>query len=436
MKHKALIIVMDGVGDRPIAELNGLTPLENAQTPFFDKLVSNGMCAMVDPLTPGMPVSTHTGMALLMGLTPKDTACLARGPVEAAGINLSTQQGDVLLRCNFAHIVEEGEHFKILDRRAGRINHQTETLAHALNDIELPYGIKASLHPATQHRAVLHLKGKNLSAKISDTDCSQAVPANIQLCQPLVTGKSARQTAEAVNAFSRQAHQILAAHTINKQRLKQGKIPATGIICRSAGQINSINNLLNYYKIKTAVVSGESTVQGLSKLFGFTMIHKPEFTALIDTDLKAKVESALKALKHHDLVYVHIKGTDICAHDHQAKLKSRFIEKIDAALINIDINSTIIAVTGDHSTDSNTGFHCGDPVPSILYSPYGRRDKSTSYSEQECLYGGLGRLSANSFLLSVLDQMGYLHNFKKEDTPYIEPIHLSSKMSSECHKNS
>ncbi|MCK5647808.1 MAG: 2,3-bisphosphoglycerate-independent phosphoglycerate mutase [Gammaproteobacteria bacterium] len=436
MKHKALIIIMDGLGDRPVAELNGLTPLENAQTPFFDKLVSKGMGAMVDPLTPGMPVSTHTGMALLMGLTPKDTACLSRGPVEAAGINLSAREGDVLLRCNFAHIeaAQEG-HLNVLDRRAGRVNHQTEALAQALNDIELPYGIKASLHPATQHRAVLHLQGKNLSAKISDTDCSQSVPANVQQCQPLSSGKAARQTAEAVNLFSRQAHQILTAHPVNKQRLKQGKIPATGIICRSAGQINSINNLLNYYKIKTAVISGETTVQGLSKLFGFTTVTRPEFTALIDTDLKTKVESSLKAMKHHDLVYLHIKGTDICAHDHQAKLKSQFIEKIDAALADIEINNTIIAVTGDHSTDSNTGFHCGDPVPSILYSPYGRHDKSMTYSEQECLYGGLGRLSANSFLLSVLDQMGYLHNFKKEDTPYIEPVHVSSKISSECHKN-
>jgi len=97
MTQKALIIVLDGLGDRPVAELDGLTPLEKANTPFFDNLASKGICAMVDPLVPGVPVSTHTGMALLMGLTPNDTANLARGPVEASGIELKVHHSDGVL---------------------------------------------------------------------------------------------------------------------------------------------------------------------------------------------------------------------------------------------------------------------------------------------------------------------------------------------------
>jgi len=127
-------------------------------------------------------------------------------------------------------------------------------------------------------------------------------------------------------------------------------------------------------------------------------------------------------MKTHNVVYLHIKGTDICAHDCQAKLKTQFIERIDSSLSAMDIKDKIIAVTADHSTDSNTGYHSGDPVPSILYSPYGRIDKNKQYSERECMYGGLGRLSANSFLLSILDQMGHLHNFKNEDSTYIQPL--------------
>jgi len=428
MKNKALIIVLDGLGDRPIAEFNRQTPLENAHTPFFDKLVTNGMCAMVDPLTPGIPVSTHTGMALLMGLIPKDTARLSRGPVEAAGIDLVTQPGDIVLRCNFAHIEADQERLKVLDRRAGRIKQDTEILAQALNTIKLPHGIKGTFYPATQHRAVLHLQGENLSAMISDTDCLRLNPCYVQQCEPLfkkgnnissIERKTAIETANAINHFTHQAHQVLHEHPVNQQRIKQGKVPATGILCRSAGQINSIQNLLNYYKVKVAVVSAEATVIGLSKLFGFTTITRPSFTAMTDTDLKTKIKLSLDAMKDHDLVYLHIKGTDICSHDHQALQKKQFIEKIDNALSDVDINNNIIAVTADHSTDSNTGFHSGDPVPSLFYSPSGRYDKCKSYSETECMYGGLGKLNASSFLLTILDQMGKLHNFRKEDTPYI-----------------
>lgn len=68
-------------------------------------------------------------------------------------------------------------------------------------------------------------------------------------------------------------------------------------------------------------------------------------------------------------------------------------------------------------------------MPSLFYSPSGRYDKASTYSEQECMYGGLGRLSANSFLLTILDQMGGVHNFKKEDTSYIEPINNRTSLS-------
>ena len=432
---KALIIILDGMGDRPIAEFKGKTPLEYAKTPLMDQLVSQGICAMVDPLTPGMPVSTHTGMALLMGLPPKDAAYLARGPVEAAGIDLKTQPGDVILRCNFAHIEADKNNFRVLDRRAGRINEGTATLAKAVNKIKLPYGIKGKLYPTTQHRAVLHFSGDNLSAKVSDTDCSEISPAYVQVCKPLINKSAALKTAEVINTFTHQAYQILHDHPINKQRIKQAKVPANGLLCRSAGQISSMHNILNHYKLKVAVISAETTIIGLSKMFDFNSMTRAEFTALTDTDLDKKFALAHEALQNHDIVYVHIKGTDICAHDKQPELKAKFIEKVDQALAasNISIADTIIAVTADHSTDSNTGFHCGDPVPSILYSPYGRRDKCHIYSEQECMSGGLGRLSASSFLLSIVDQMSRLHNFKKEDTSYLEAISLSVKSLSAQH---
>ena len=421
-KSKALIIIMDGMGDRPIKAFNGKTPLEEADTPFFDKLVSRGMTAMVDPLTPGMPVGTHTGMALLMGLTPKDAACMARGPVEAAGIDLHTAPGDVIIRCNFAHIEADQTGLKVLDRRAGRINQQTDVLSQAVNDIELPHGIKGVLYPTTQHRAVLHLSGENLSAKISDTDCSRIRPAYVQECKSLTNESAAILTAEVINHFTHKAYEILNKHPINKQRSQQGKVPANGLLCRSAGQVRSVHNILNHYKLKVAVISAEATVTGLSKMFDFCSINHSELTALTDTNLDKKVALAVQAMQDNDIVYLHIKGTDICAHDKQPQLKARFIEQIDTALSRVSIKDKIIAVTADHSTDSTTGLHCGDPVPSIIYSPHGRRDKSQIFSEQECMSGGLGRLSGSSFLLSILDQMDCLHNFKKEDTLYIEPI--------------
>ena len=221
MNRKALILILDGLGDRPIVEFGRKTPLEKAHTPFFDQLATQGMCAMVHPLTPGVPVSTHTGMALLMGLPPKAAMSLPRGPVEAAGIDLPSQPGDIILRCNFAHLEADKKGLKVLDRRAGRINQDTESLAQALQDIKLPYGIKAGFYPTTQHRAVLHLQGDNLSSQITDTDRTLLSPAYVQTCKALSDNlsdtvndtfsnkKAAQQTAEAVNSFIHQAETSL-----------------------------------------------------------------------------------------------------------------------------------------------------------------------------------------------------------------------------------
>ncbi len=45
--YKGLMLIIDGLGDRPIDELGGLTPLEAANTPCFDSLARNGITATV-----------------------------------------------------------------------------------------------------------------------------------------------------------------------------------------------------------------------------------------------------------------------------------------------------------------------------------------------------------------------------------------------------
>jgi 2,3-bisphosphoglycerate-independent phosphoglycerate mutase len=82
----------------------------------------------------------------------------------------------------------------------------------------------------------------------------------------------------------------------------------------------------------------------------------------------------------------------------------------------------VIGVTGDHSTDSNFGRHCGDPVPGLLAAPKGRRDANVTFGELSCMTGGLGRLSATSFLISMLDAMGAMGNFRPVDRDFIFPV--------------
>jgi len=49
---KALLIIGDGMADRPLKELGGKTPLEVAEKPSMDQIAKNGICGILDPISP------------------------------------------------------------------------------------------------------------------------------------------------------------------------------------------------------------------------------------------------------------------------------------------------------------------------------------------------------------------------------------------------
>ena len=51
---KGLILIMDGMGDRPIKELGNKTPLEAANTPNMDKMAEEGITGIMDSIAPGI----------------------------------------------------------------------------------------------------------------------------------------------------------------------------------------------------------------------------------------------------------------------------------------------------------------------------------------------------------------------------------------------
>ena len=417
---KGIIFILDGLGDRPCTELNGATPLEAADTPCLDLLAARGQTGLMDPLLAGLPVDTHTGVGILFGMPPTEAITLCRGPIEAAGIGLTRLPGDLLFRANLATVSPKQHHFEIIDRRAGRISDQVEVLCQSLQNIEVGNQIHASLYPATQHRCVLRLRGPHLSAAISDTDPGgKTTTQHILPCQPQhENDESARITAEAVNTFTSAAHRILNTHPVNLERTQQGTPSANGVLMRGAGMHQPHKNLLSHLDIKVAVISGESTILGLARLFGFTRLSDPRFTALPDTDLTLKLKTVKQALENHDLVYLHLKGTDTAAHDKNPQLKRDFISAFDAALGKMQFDNTLIGICADHSTDSVRGEHSGDAVPILIYNPFGRRDITKHYNETDCAQGALNRLTAQSYLTSILDGMGRLGNFKPSSIDY------------------
>ena len=406
-RKKCVLLIIDGLGDLPIPEFNGETPLESAHTPLFDKLAGGGRYGLVDPIKPGVVPNTHSGTGMLMGLLPEQLVHLYRGPVEAAGAGLELEPGDIAMRINFATVEQQDDGLLLRDRRAGRISSDTDELAGLLSNIDLGDGVRGTLLPTDQHRGVLVLSGPGLDATISNTDPGNcAMPVVLKKCTALKP--EAELTATKVNQFIALAHSHLSGHPINRARVQNGLLPASGIITRGAGPQLFLDNVLRDLGVKTAIVSGCNTVLGVGRMFGSKPITRPGFTTTVDTDLNGKIAAVSAALADHDLVYVHVKAPDNCSHDLQPLAKRKFLERLDAAMAPLMQLDLVLAIAADHSTDSNTGFHTADPVPALICTTVsGRFADPVRFGETSCGRGNMARQLSHEFLLKVLHTSGY-----------------------------
>ncbi len=408
VRQKAVVLIIDGLGDLPVDCLDGQTPLEAARTPVLDAMAAAGCHGLVDPILPGEIPNTDSGVGLLLGLSPEQAGALHRGPVEASGAGRRLQEGEVAVRANFATIEERSGGLWVTDRRAGRITAQVDVLAEAIDGIELGDGIRAEFRPTDQHRGVLVLSGPGLDAAVSDTDPGDAGhPGFVLVSRPL--RPAADLTANKINDFLREAHRRLVGHPVNRARRSAGKPVASGVITRGAGTWFRPANRLETLGLSAAVVAGCNTVLGLARLFEFDTVEDPAFTAALDTDLEGKVAAALSALQNHDMAYVHVKASDLCAHDRNPLAKRDFLERLDRALAPLAAAGVVVALSSDHTTDSNTGAHTADPVPSLIFDPLrppASEAPAINFGETACREGTLPRLRSFEFLDRILAAMG------------------------------
>src|SRR5438552_3305974 len=266
-ERRILLVIFDGLGDRPLTELGHKTPLESTPRPNLDWFAANGVNGLVDPIAPGIVAGSDTSHLALFGYDPHEVYT-GRGPFEAAGVGIDLQKGDIAFRGNFASVDED---MRLTDRRAGRIREGTDELAKALDGLHL------------------------------------------------------------------------------------GRVKAT---------------------------------------------------VGLDTDMIAKADAALEALKTYELVVLHVKATDLCGHDGKASEKIRVIECMDAMMGHLKSRLTsdvVVAITADHSTPVAVKEHSGDPVPLTPCAAGVRVDGVLTFDERSVAHGSLGRVRGQDVMNLLLD---------------------------------
>jgi 2,3-bisphosphoglycerate-independent phosphoglycerate mutase len=400
-KNKILVLLGDGMGGRPVPELDGRTAIEAAATPALDRVARDGACGMLSPISRGVPAGSDTSHMALLGYNPYELY-RGRGPFEAKGVGLDINPGDVAFRCNFS-TVDPADGRAVLDRRAGRIHSGTDQLRQAINE-QIPEidGVQILFKESVEHRCALVLRGEGINEFVTEVD-PHSDPAPGQPaeqyhdCKPLPGHEDdpeALFTAQVVNKFVQRCFEVLNDHEVNRQRVAEGKPPANIALPRGVGTAVHLEPFATRYGLNGAIVVEVDLVRGLAMYLGMEVINAPGATGGRDTDEISIAQTVVSALADHDFILANIKAPDLGGHDRDPEQKIVAVQKVDRAvaylLDNLDFGSTVMMLAADHCTPISVGDHSGDPIPTVFFGHGVTPDCVQSYGERACAQGCMG----------------------------------------------
>jgi 2,3-bisphosphoglycerate-independent phosphoglycerate mutase len=420
---KIIYVLLDGIGDLPHPDLNGLTPLEAAKTTNIDLLAKQGVMGEVISVGKGIAPQSDIAVFNMLGYNFKGESYVGRGVIEIIGSNVEFKEGDLALRGNFATVGHNGT---IIDRRAGRSIEITEA-----NDLcqflekNLKFSdpdVSIKIIPTIAHRVIVRLRHSKiaLSSKITNTDPAYDRIDGIGIATVSTDSMQIRKSisednsdssvisARVVNEFTEKCVALANNHPVNVNRIKQDKRPMNIILLRDPGtRIPSPKSINEKYGLHASCIVDMPVEIGIAKVLGMQSIAAGGVE-----DYEAKAQETVKLLEKFDLVYVHLKGPDEYGHDGNALGKKENIEGIDrryfgTLLNNQALSNAMIMISGDHSTPCIKKAHSDDPVPLLISGDSISNDGSERFTEAYASRGSLGLLAG----VNVLDAaLKIIHN--------------------------
>lgn len=389
-----VLVILDGLGDRAIPELDGRTPSEAATTPVLDRLAQRGASGWHVPFGWGWAPASELAHWAMFGFA--DVPFPGRAVLEGLGAGLDLPIG---VATTFASLrtseVRDGVVW-ITGRAAPDDLADADHLLLELGQFFGEHSVQLDL--LGRGEALLQFNG-HPSGGVTDSDpffenihpwmCVQA------------TEPPATALANKMNMLLLEARRHLLDSDINQARLRANKPALDTLTTKWSGAREAIPSFVEQTGVSGAAITDARMYRGLAGILGLKQQHLAPGKDLA-VDIAARIEMADEMIAGGArFVHVHTKATDEAGHTKDPWAKLSVLESLDPGLVGLEAlaDRAIVAITGDHATPSVDGvLHTGDPTPLVLIGPTVRPDRVAAFGETPARDGWYGVVHAKELL--------------------------------------
>jgi 2,3-bisphosphoglycerate-independent phosphoglycerate mutase len=379
---KYVLVIPDGMGDKPVKALGGRTPLEAAKSPNMDFFASHGVAGLSDNIPSGYTPGTDIGSMSAFGYDPRKFYT-GRGPLEAAVHGLKLGSGDLAFRCNLVTL----ERGLLKDFSADHISlKEARVLISSFDRAvqrKFPGKVKFYAGKGTGYRHLMVVK--DAAEALAEVEC--APPHDImgkRYADHLPSGAHA----SLLNELMALSRAFLPSHPVNLARARRGRGAANSVWLWGQGFTPRFPTYQSRFGFSGGVITAVDLLKGIAMHAGLDVIKVPGVTGYFDTNYSGKAEYAVRSLKKNDFVAIHIESTDEAGHIGDARLKVKAIEDVDRLVLGTlrrkleKMGPYKILLLPDHFTCVETRTHSSDPVPFFAYSSDSHRRGPSKFSEK------------------------------------------------------
>ena len=381
---KYIILVGDGMGDRPMEDLGGKTVLEAAKIPNMDFIAEKGKVGLTNMIPTRMLPASDVANLSILGYNPKKYYT-GRGPLEAANMGIDLKDDEVAFRCNLVTISDD----KMADYSAGHIsNEEAKSIIEELGSKLGTEDIKFYPGVSYRHLVVFKCRDKEEQENFVKTKCAPPHDIAGKAIHGFLPARTPQ--AEVLKRLMNESINILSDHEVNRVRIDLKENPANMIWLWGQGVKPFMPKFSKLYHVEGSIISAVDLIKGIGRIIGLDVIDVPGATGYYDTNYLGKAEYAIDSLKNKDFVFVHVEAPDEAGHNGDLREKIKAVEKFDKFVVGTILDhfksgseEFRILVLSDHATPIALKTHSRDHVCFAMYGTDIEQGAIKHFNEKE-----------------------------------------------------